>query len=280
MKNKIYLFFILTIFLAACSSNDDPVAMQEEEAFNLIIVDYNPKETYTAEEIVIQTEGIDSTASIEVFFSGIQAPFYEIDGNSLRTRVPTGASSGEFSVVYNTEEISVGPIDIIEETDILYGERSNSGENNTLHHINMSDGTTGELVYAAVGYDQVGGISFSKESNTFMNWYSILCGSSGCSSHIVLRNRDNELRASIHICTDLDCNEGVSSISFSNGKYIYEYRYDTFPGFPVHNLYSIDLYTMERTLLRDYLVEGESNITGGLYIDSTNEILGFRNENL
>jgi|GEM_PF-3791927 len=277
---KYAILLVSRVVLLSCNKGDD-MENQGQESFNLVIVDYSPKESYTAEEVTIQTEGIDSTATIEVYFSGTQATFFEIDRNFLKTRVPTGAHSGELSVIYNSEEFNLGTIDITQETDILYGEKSNSGENNSIYTVNLGDGTTGELIYTASGYDQVGRVSFSKESNTFFNGYSVQCGSvgGGCFTSFVLKNRDDELSRSITICTDLKCNEYLITKSFSNGKFIYEFfRDDFFVGEPTHHLVSIDLYTMQSTTLRDYIVNGESNITGGLYVDGTNEILGFNNE--
>ncbi len=282
MKNSIYLLCLVTFLFAACSGNDDTTIPEEEEGSNFVIVDYNPKESYTAEEVTIQTEGIDATATIEVYFSGVQAAILETGTNIIKTRVPSGANSGELTVIYNSEEISVGAIGITEETDVVYGEKSNNGENNSVYTINLGDATTGELIYTAAGYDQVGRVSFSKESNTFFNGYSVQCGQTGgCSTSFVLKNRDNELSKSISICTDLDCNESIRIKTFSTGKFIYEFfRDDLFFGELEHRLVSVDLYTMQSTTLRDYVVQGESNITAGVYLDSTNEILSFDNEKL
>ena len=79
MKNSIYLLLILAFI--SCNKDDGAPTS------NVSILDFNPKHTFTAEEVTIETTELDSTATIEVLFSGVPALGVRREDNTIVARV-------------------------------------------------------------------------------------------------------------------------------------------------------------------------------------------------
>ena len=282
MKFNIYLV-ILIILVSACSSDNSVEEGGMEQETNLEVLDYNPKESYTSEEVTIVTTGIDSTVALEAFISGVNAQIVKIANDDIIVRVPSQAVSGELMLKAGQTEINVGEVQIKKEEDVLYGEyigENQYGEDTWMaYEIDLDNATAANLLYEAKGYDQVGSLYFSNKTNTFFNGYCVQCGSvgGGCHCSYVFTNLDNDLSSSVTICTDLECNESFRLKSYNNGKAIYEYyRSDYYSD--SHSLKSLDFSTMQTTTLRDYIQNPVVPIpSSSLYIHERNELVAFDN---
>lgn len=287
MKTIKYILFALVII--SCSKDKDENVILEEEGIEeensnpaLTVVDYNPKQTYSYEEVVIEVEELDETATIEIIFNGVTSNNVEIEGNQIKTRVPQQATSGEIIVKYNSEDIAIGSIEITQEMDKLYGGIFvDEFEGDEYFEINLSDGSIGAFFINAIGWDIVGDIIFSKQSNVAYNTHSVQCGSSGCSKDYIFKNWNTGVIAGYTFCTDFDClTRYLRFKAMGNTQAFYEVYleyYDVNGVVFYHYLASLDLMTMQVTPLRDYTVEGFLPIPSSVHDEEANELKGFDN---
>jgi len=278
MKKLIFLLSI--VVFVSCSKENKPTDPENGNS-SLTVIDFNPKQTYSFEEVVIEVEELDESATIEVLFNGVASNRVEIQENTIRARVPQQATTGEITLKYNTEDISVGTLEITQEMDKIYAQ-DDLNYLSKIYKLNSSNGSFGEVFYDVPGYDLVGFLSFSKESNTILTAYSVQCGQTGgCYTDFTIDNMNGQ-SITYHIRTDDPIVSGFEERfihSLVNDKFYFIY-YFRFPGTVTHYLAEIDLNTMQRTILRDFVVSGESFLANGsIFLENTSELVGFDNQN-
>lgn len=275
---KYALFFLCIITLLSCNK-DDEMDNQEQDTSNLVIVDYNPKESYTAEEVTIQIEGIDSTATIEVFFSGVKSEIVSINGNNLVARVPSNASSGDLRVKFEGQDNLVGVIEITQETNDFYVMFEDD--------INETFSTVSFRPYD-IGNDMVGNSFFnmtqigpfisntdiSKSKNLLYFANSVDCGQNGgCFGEGYLYDLSNNKKLETFPIFSDAASFSRTIISTFEDKFFWISR-DTNPESRTFNEYNLDTGLVERSV--DSIAEGNPAMPLQVFLPETNEIVGFR----
>src|SRR5690606_15983038 len=140
---KSYLTILgMSIILFGCSNKDD--SPTQELPNDLLITSFSPTSAVPGDAITFIGENIDPEITYIVSFNGVNGETTSVSETEIVAIVPLGATSGEVVISYEDKNITVGTIEIIDESDKLYGYFAPDGCG--LLHINKININTGELM--------------------------------------------------------------------------------------------------------------------------------------
>lgn len=259
MKISRNILLFVSLLAIGCSSDDENAEGDQSGEANLEIIDYSPKQTFTAEEVTIQLQTIDTTKAIEVLFSGIQSPSLEKSTTEIKARVPSGAESGDIIIRYEGIETNVGAIEITHEEATIYVYVQDE-----VSSFNIAEGVLNEFIIelpSEYGEGGVGNVMYTSTYNALYSQYCILCGTSGCSCHGSVRNLENGMGAGIFLSGDLGEPYLASVMGLTEESLFYIVRdIDLLSGQETRILKRINLETMQSELIWDFVQQGELSL--------------------
>ena len=170
---KSYLTILaMSIILFGCSNKDDNPT--QELPKDLLITSFSPTSAVPGDTITFIGENIDPEITYIVSFNGVTGETTNVSETEIVAIVPQGATSGEVVISYEDVILTVGTIEIIDDSDKLFGYFFPDGC--SLMNINNLDINTGELLeevaqlYAGSCEEYVKSV-FYRTSNFFIYTY-------------------------------------------------------------------------------------------------------------
>ncbi|RDK88524.1 hypothetical protein C8D94_101398 [Marinirhabdus gelatinilytica] len=276
---RLIALLITTLLFVGCSSSDD-MNEQVQNSSNFSVIDYNPKETYTAEEVTIQTEGLDPTATIEVHFSGVKSDKVSINGNAIVARVPRNSSSGDLTITMNGNENIAGTISITEETDDFYIAYEDSPDEPfsliSFRPYDIGNDMVGDPLFNMTQIGPfVSNIEVSKSKNLLYFANSVDCGQTGgCFGEGYLYDlSNNEKIETFPIFSDAVSFSRSIISTFEDAFFWISRNNDPIDMSRTFVKYNLDTGLVEQTI--DLIAQGDPKMPLQVFLPETNEIVGF-----
>ncbi|MEW7280066.1 HmuY family protein [Aquimarina sp. 2201CG1-2-11] len=111
MKKVKFIFLMLSILLASCSSDDDAVMTETAE---FAVQELSAEQGVLGSEITINGTGFpSSTAELSVTFNGTTATIKSVTSTAIVVTIPEDATSGDIIVKYGTKTLNAGTFAVL-----------------------------------------------------------------------------------------------------------------------------------------------------------------------